>query len=91
MTGDQDGKNDVSTNPDIPDNKTEMAPAIYAEDGKLGDEFISLTFMETESEDDEEEEEEEGDSDEEEGSDGDNEEADEGSDAKNSESDVDIA
>jgi hypothetical protein len=90
-TVDQGGKSDVSTNPDIADNNTEMAPAIYAEDGKLGDEFISLTFMESESEDEDESEEEEGSSDEEEGSDGDNEEPLRGSDANDSESDVDIA
>ncbi|TFK29658.1 hypothetical protein FA15DRAFT_663813 [Coprinopsis marcescibilis] len=39
------------------------APTIYAEDGKLGDEYISLTFHESEDEESEEEEE-EGDDDE---------------------------
>ncbi|EAU90465.2 CCCH zinc finger protein [Coprinopsis cinerea okayama7 len=65
-----------------PDSSVKDAPIIYAEDGKLGDEYISLTFHESEEEeesDEEEEESEESDEEEEEGES-------EGSDAKDSES-----
>ena len=39
--------------------ESESAVPMYAEDAQLGDEYISLTFHESESEDEEEEEEDE--------------------------------
>jgi len=45
-----------------PTDSSKEASPVYAEDGKMGDEFISLTFLESEDEEsDEDEEEEEGD------------------------------
>ncbi|KAJ2930837.1 hypothetical protein H1R20_g6260, partial [Candolleomyces eurysporus] len=54
------------TVPSTDPSNAKETPTIYAEDGKMGDEFISLTFHESEEEEEDEEDEDEDDEEEEE-------------------------
>jgi hypothetical protein len=63
---------DVDSSLNVPSTDPSNAketPVIYAEDGKMGDEFISLTFHESEEEEDDEDEDDDDDNEEEEAGD----------------------